>query len=443
MRIIIIGAGRVGQTLIDNLQEENDLILVDTDNDRLDELAYEYEVLTINGDGTKLEVLEKAGIDRADMVIASTGDERTNIVACGTAKTTTDVFTIARVKRRSLLNTWQQTEKAYNVDFMVCSDLLAAEAIFRVAGVPRALDTDTFGSGLIRMAEFEISEDIPLAGSTIETIDDTDRITYAGIIRDGNVIVPDGQTTIAPGDRIIVIGSPEQIRKVAEMVAGRKSKSLREVAIIGGSEVGFQAARVFQQHGYKTRLVERDRTKAREIAEILPKVTVLHHDATDIDFLEREHIHQADIVVTALNRDERNLLVGLVSGQLGASRTVSLVHQPKYGRLFETVGIDAAVSAREETAEEITRFTRRSGTEKVALIEEGAEIIELRVGPESGLLDRSIAEADKQLSPPLVIGGVVRDGQFITPRGDVEIEIGDHVVIFARSEDVNELLSHL
>ena len=158
MHVVIIGAGEVGTSTAASLASDHDVVVIDCDADRTEDLKYQYDVLTITGDGTDSSVQERADVAGADMLIACTDDDRTNLVACGTAKTFGDPFTIARVKSTSYLKTWERDETAFGVDFLVCTDLLTAENIVRVIGLPAAVDVDPFAGDLVQMAEFEIGE---------------------------------------------------------------------------------------------------------------------------------------------------------------------------------------------------------------------------------------------------------------------------------------------
>ncbi|AGB31589.1 potassium transporter peripheral membrane component [Natrinema pellirubrum DSM 15624] len=443
MYVIIVGAGEVGRSIAANLEDGHDVVVIDRDADVVEELTYSLDVLTIRGDGTDLEILREADLERAELVIACTDNDETNAVVCGAAKAATDVFTVARVRRRTLLETWQGSQGAFGVDFMVCTDLLTARAIFRISGLPSAHDVDTFAGGLVRMAEFDIPTDSPIVDLTVSEADCYDSLTFAAIFRDDEMIVTRGDTHIRAGDRVVVIGSPDSINEFADEVA-TKPDDAEEVVIVGGSEVGYQAAREFEDHGFRPRLIERDHERAREIAESLPNTMVMESDATNSEFLAREHVGEADVVVAALDSDEKNLLVSLLADRLGVDRTVAIIENPEYADLFETVGIDVAINPREETAEEIIRFTRTDNTEKIAMLEhDRAEVIEIEIGPESVLAGREIVDATDDLPPGVVIGAISRSGDHITPRGSTVIEPGDHVIVFVDAtvlDDVLELI---
>ena len=248
MRVLIIGAGQVGESIAADLAHAHDVVIIERDPDRCEELTYSLDVLTINGDGTAVSTLEEAGIADADMVVASTDDDETNIVACSTAKAVSDAFTIARIKHTEYLRTWERSRKAFGIDFMVCTNLLTAENIVRVIGLPAARDVDPFADGLVQMAEFVVSEESPLVGQTVSEADQFDSLTFASIIREHEIVIPRGETLIEAGDRAVVIGSPGSVRGFAAEVAPEEHVGTsEEVVIVGGSEIGYHTARLLGQ----------------------------------------------------------------------------------------------------------------------------------------------------------------------------------------------------
>ncbi len=438
---MIVGAGAVGRAIAENLEDGHDVVVVDREEDVVEELTYELDVLAIAGDGTEISTLERAGVDEADIVIACTDSDETNVVICGASKTASDAFTIARVRRRTLLETWKGSEGAFGVDFMVCTDLLTAEAIFRITGLPGARDVDSFAGGLVRMAEFEIDEESAVAGQTVEEADRYDSLTFAAVFRDDEMFVATGETVMCAGDRVVVIGSPESVSHFAGEISETESGGSKEVVIVGASEIGFQAAREFEEHGHRPRLIEQDPVRAREVAEKLPNTLVLESDATDVDFLAAEHVDEADILIAALDSDEKNLLEALLAHRVGVDRTVAVIENVEYATLFETVGVDVVINPREETAEEIVRFTRTDNTEKVVMLEhDRAEVIEIEVGPNSKLVGRTIADATADLPDGVVIGAISRRGKLITPRGTTSVQLGDHIVVFVDAAVLDQVV---
>jgi len=443
MRVVIVGIGDVGSSIANSLAETHDVVVIDTNPETVERITYNIDVLAIEGDGASSSTLREAGVDDADILIASTDDDETNIITCGTAKTLGDPFTIARIKEPKFLETWRQSSGAFGVDFMVGTTLLTAETVVRVIGLPSARDVETFAGGRVQMAEFEIPETSPVAGQTVQEADRFESLTFAAIRRPDDLIIPTGQTTIEAHDEVVVIGSEESVRAFSAEVSPHAG-DVDDVLIIGGTEIGCQIARLLGERGLNPRLVEHDSKRARELAEQLPNTTILEHDGTDRDFLEREHVAEVDTVVAALARNERNLLVTLLTKRLGAERAVAIVDDTEYAELFEAVGVDVAISPREATAEEITRFTRERRAKSVSLIEnDRAEVIEIEVAEDSVLAGQMIGESVQNLPDGVVIGAITRNGDFVVPRGDTVIEVGDNVVVFVDTAVLDEVATKL
>jgi trk system potassium uptake protein TrkA len=443
MRVVIVGAGLVGTSIAENLATDNDVIVVEDDPDRADQLQFDLDILSVLGDGTSLATLQEAGIDEADMFIACTDDDRTNLVACGTAKAIGDPFTIARVKSAEYLRTWQRKHGAFGADHLVCSDLLTAENIVRVIGLPAAIDLDPFADGLVHMAEFEIAADSPIAGQTVVEADRFESLTFAGLFRDDAVRIPSGETRIEAGDRAVVIGSPASVRQFSDdLDLSTTPNEADEIVITGGSEIGYHTARLLEEQGFEPRLIEGDQARAQKLAEDLPKTVVMHQDATDTEFLSREHVDKADVVIATMPSDERNLLVAVLAKRLGVDRVIAVVNNDEYVTLFEEIGIDVAVNPRGVTAEEITRFSFESVAENLSVLEnDQAEVLELELDSDSSMVGYTIRELDSELSGQFVVGAITRDGALITPRGDTTLEAGDHVIIFVQTSFADEIIA--
>ena len=441
MRITVVGAGEVGRAIAATLADLHEVVVVDCDERVVNELAYAYDVLAVHGDGRDIETLREAEIDRTDLVIACTDDDDVNTAICATVAAVSDAFTIARVRHRTLFETWNDYPGAFDVDFMICTELLTSEAAFRIAGLPAAQEVDTFANGLVRMAAFEIDSGSPLVDRTLREIDLDRSVTVAAIFRGDELVLPTGETVIQATDRIVVIGSSSGVTDVANRISLSSRSPTDEVIIAGASEIGFQIARLFEEHGYRPRLLEQKSDRARNAAEALPNTTVLEGDPADVGLLDREHISDADIVIAALPNDERNLLVSLIASQSGVGETVAIVENRAYADPFEAAGIDVTVNPREETAEEIIRFTRLIPTEKIVLLDhDRAEVVEIVVTEGSTLADRKISDSTASLPDEVIIGAISRSGELVTPRGTTVIKPGDHVILFVDTDVLEEVI---
>ncbi|PSP18510.1 Trk system potassium transporter TrkA [Halobacteriales archaeon QH_10_67_13] len=438
MRVIIVGAGQVGTAIAGDLAGDHDVVVIDTDESRVDELQYEYDVLTVAGDGASLPVLERAGVEDADRFIACTDEDRTNLVACGAARTICDPFTIARTKNVDYLRTWERTNDAFGVDYVVCSTLLAAETIVRVVGLPAAVNVKPYAGGLVYMAEFEINEASPIVGQTIAEADRFDSLTFAGLLRDGDAVLPGGDTRFEPEDRVVVIGTPRSVQLFAADAAPEKTPDeADDIVVVGGSEIGYHTARLLGKRRFTPRLVESDPDRARELAERLPDTLVMENDATDAEFLDRERIDEADVLVTTLGTDEQNLLTALLAKRLGCRQIIALVDNAEYVPLFEAIGVDVTVNPRQTTAEEILRFSFESAAENLTVLEgHQAEVLELELEADSPLAGRTIAGLDRAIPGSFVVGAITRDRAYVEPRGETTLEAGDRIVVLADTDSV-------
>ena len=374
MRVIIVGAGEVGSHIAASLADDHEVIVVDIDPETIEDLTYSTDVLAIEGDGTTIETLQEAVIAKAELLVASTEDDKTNLVTCMTAKTAGDIFAIARVRGAKFYDTWTQSNGAFDVDFMVSTDLVTAEKVVRILGFPSAVDVEPFAQNRVEMAEFEIQADSEIVDQTIETADRFDALTFAALVRDSNIVIPRGGTRIEAGDKVIVIGRPDRVRAFSNVVAPtNQSDGIQDFVVVGGSDIGYHIADSLEQRGFRPRLIVESGDRARHLAEQLP-------DITDLDFFLRENVDDADAVIAAADSDEENLLVSLLAMKIGVDRTVAVVEAAEYAGLFEDVGIDVAINPRDTTAEEIVRYTRDRTIEKLSLIEDRqAEVLEIEI----------------------------------------------------------------
>lgn len=445
MEIIIVGGGLVGTTIARDFQSEHDITIIEEDADRAQEIEVRYDVLVMEGNGTKLQTLEEAGAPDADILLASTNDDETNLVACATAKVISDAFTVARVRSIEYYNTWQQNRRTFGVDHMACTDLLTAQEIVNLLSLPAAHYVQNFSNDLVLMAEFDVSEESAIAGHTVSEADRFDSLTFAALIDNGSVTIPDGKSVIHPGNRVLVIGSPVSVRAFSnELVADAPDDDDDEVVVVGGSGIGYQIARLLSDRDFSAVLLEEDSVRARKLAEDLPDVRIINTGTKDVAFLESENLGDADSLVAALPSEADNLLECMLAKELGIDRTIAITDHPKFIGLFERIGVDVALCPRNLVAAEIIGYTQDWNSEKIALVETGlAEVVEIEIDEDSILANRDIESAQAELSHDIVIGSIIRDGEFIKPRGETVVRPGDHIVIFVRTQAVDEAIRRI
>jgi trk system potassium uptake protein TrkA len=431
VRIILIGAGQVGSTIVEALHDEHDVTVIDLDEGRLTALSYRYDVRTIEGNGATSSVLQDAGILEADLMIACTSRDEINLVASMLAKRLSDVQTIVRATNVEYLDAWR--ERQIEVDFVVSSELETAHAVSGHIGIPAARQTDVFADGQVQIVEFDVPTDAPQDGVIGRKLRDAEipaDSKVASIIRGERAIVPRGEEEILPGDRIIVIGSPASARAWSRVMA-RDDQSVDDVVIFGAGQTGLAIARVLTLEGIRVRIVESRAERAREVAEELPDARVFHATGIDPDFLERERIGQSRAAIFAMREDAKNLYAATLARVHGVKFTIGIVHDPISIEVFERAGIDVAVNPRSVTAEEMVRFAHDPRIRQLAMLEgDRFEILDITVREESELVRRPFKQLPMTGS---LIGAIIRDGTAIFPHGDDMLEPGDRAIIFTES----------
>ncbi len=445
MQIVVLGAGQVGATIVEALHVDHDLTVVDLDAVRLQALSYRYDVRTVKGNGATRRVLQDAGVERAALVIACTSRDEINLVAGTLAKKLSDAQTIVRTSNPEYIEAWQ--ERQIDVDFMVSSELETAHAVSRTIGVPAAKQTDVFAEGQVQIVEFDVPKDgapanessdayaevvgLPLKRATVPADS-----KVASIIRGDRMLVPRGDESILPGDRIIVIGSPDAAREWSRLMA-RGERPVDDVVVYGAGATGLAIASILLDQRIRVRLVEPDEERAREVAEALPEARVYCATGVDPDFIERERIGQARAAVFAMREDSKNLYAAALAKVHGIGFTIGIVHEPISVAVFEHAGIDVAVNPRSVTAEEIVRFAHDPRIRQLAMLEgDRFEILDITVREESKLVGTPFKELPMTGS---LIGAIVRDGSAIFPHGGDQLEPGDRAIIFTESKRVAEV----
>jgi trk system potassium uptake protein len=444
MKIVVLGAGQVGATIVEALHEDHEVTVIDLDGARLQAIAYRYDVRTVKGNGATRRVLQEAGIDRAALMIACTSRDEINLVAATLVKKLSEAQTIVRTSNPEYLEAWQ--ERQIEVDFMVSSELETARAVSQTIGVPAAKQTDVFADGQVQIVEF----DVPAEGLGGTTTNAYDRIVglqlkeatvpadskVASIIRADRMLVPRGDESILPGDRIIVIGSPDAAREWSRIMS-RGEQLLDDVVVFGAGATGLAIARVLLDQRIRVRLVESDQERAQEVAEELHGARVYCATGIDADFLERERIGQASAAIFAMREDSKNLYAAMLAKVRGVGFTIGIVHEPVSVEVFERAGIDVAVNPRSVTAEEIVRFAHDPRIRQLAMLEgDRFEILDITVRETSKLVRRRFKELPMTGS---LIGAIVRDGSAIFPHGEDQLEPGDRAIIFTESSRVPEV----
>ncbi|MBE9564882.1 MAG: Trk system potassium transporter TrkA [Proteobacteria bacterium] len=437
MNIIILGAGQVGSSVAQNLSSEaNDITLVDTNVSLLEELSDRLDIQTVGGHASHPDVLKKAGISDADMLVAVTNSDETNIVACQIAHSLFHTPTkIARVRSQEYLKYKELfNDKILPIDVLISPEQLIAEHIQRLIEYPGALQVMDFAGGRARLVGVTAYYGGPLVGHEISDLRKhmpgvDSRV--AAIFRRGKGIVPKGNQVIEADDEVFFIAAKKDIRAVMSELR-KLDKPIKRIMLAGGGNIGKRLAEALESK-YSVKILERDKERAQQLSCDLNKTIVLLGDTADEDLLLEENIDQMDVFCALTNDDEANILSSMLAKRLGARKVMSLINRHAYVDLMESDGaIDVAISPQQITISGLLAHVRRGDVVSVHSLRRGAaEAIEAIAHGDS---DKSkvVGKTIDQIELPegTTIGAIIRGDEVIMAHHDVLIENDDHLILF-------------
>jgi len=431
MKILVIGAGLVGATVVEALHGDHDLTVVDLHQAKLKPLAQLYDVATFKADASSRRDLVEAGIAEAGLVIACTSRDDANLVAGTFARSLAPgATTIIRTSSPEYADLWR--EGHLDVDFVVSTELETARAVSAAIGMPTARHTDTFADGQVQIVEFDVGPEArgDVGGTQLRAARLPNDSRVAGIIRDGRAILPRGDAVIEPGDRVVVIGSPRAAREWGDLLCPPRS-DVRDVVVFGAHELGTAIACALADQAISVRVIEPDSVRCELIAERLPEARVFKTTGLDPTFLRREGIARVQAAIFAMRDDARNLFAATLARAHGVPYTIALAHDPVSAEVYEQGAIDVTIDPRRVTAEEIVRFAHDPRTKQVSMLEgDRFEILDITTRPESEYVGLSLRQMPIRGA---LIGAIVRNGEAVFPRSDDVLRAGDRVIVFTES----------
>lgn len=435
MHIVIIGAGQVGSFIARNLCIEHDIIVIEKDQETAERLRESYDVIVMQGDGEDISVLKEAQIEKAAILLAVSGDDRTNIMASTYSATLGVPKIIVRVRNPNFL---EYPKLIKNVDISVVHPWeIISEKIASLIGSPFAWKTETLAMGKIKMFKLKVEDNTPIVGITLAELGTPKAWIFVAVSRNGQISIPTGETKFQAGDYVFALGVPEILGKLKELF-GVREQEIKSAVVVGGGRLGRGAARLLAKNNISTKLVESNPERARKAAEDLDHVLVFKGDATDTETLKEAGIESADYFMALTGDDENNVLSALLARNLGAKRTAVLYTKPDYIDVIEAIGVDRAISVRLSVANEILSLLHMHGVAHVALVEEGrAEVLEFDIKPETKIIGTPLKDVD--FPEGSIVGIVLRGEEVIIPRGNYIAALGDRVIIFTLPEAVRKV----
>uniref|UniRef100_A0A7C3RBX4 Trk system potassium transporter TrkA n=1 Tax=Archaeoglobus fulgidus TaxID=2234 RepID=A0A7C3RBX4_ARCFL len=431
MRIVIAGAGEVGYNLAASLAPNHDVIVIEKDPSRF-ERVFELDVVAINGNAANLKVLRDAGVDKADVFLAVTGNDETNLISGLAAKKIGAKNVIVRVENPEYVDRPVVKDHPLGYDVLICPQLSLAQEAARIIGIPGAIEIVTFSGGKVEMIEFQVMEGSKADGKTIAELNLPHNMVIALIYRNDHIEIPRGDTVLRAGDRVAIVSKAEDV----DMLKGIFGPPVtRRVTIFGASTIGSYTAKILSKSLVSVKLIDSSIERCEMLSSELEGVKIVCGDATDIEFLTDEEIGKSDAVLAATESDEKNLLISLLSKNMGAKIAIAKVEKREYVKLFEAVGVDAALNPRSVTYNEVTKLLRKMRVETLAEIE-GTAVVEVVVRNM-----KLVGKALKDLNLPkdTIVGAILRGDECIIPRGEAIIEYEDRLLVFTGWDEIERI----
>lgn len=443
MRIIIIGAGKLGYSIAELLsKEEYDIVVVDQNADRLEIVKETLDVMTMEANGSSPITMNDPEIKDSDVLIAVTANDEVNMVSCILAKKHGIKHTVARIRDMQFISEAKEYLKSnFDIDLMLNPEMLTAMEINRILMVPAALNVEDFADGKVRLFETKVKSESALIHIPLKDLDIPKDILAAMIFRGHQMIIPHGNDCLMPFDNVYFIGAPQSIENFSNNLVQQNSSKVRNVMIIGAGRTGRFLAYSLDKMGVNVKVVDKDREVCRQISEKLDRGSAIHGDGTDIDLLIEEGIKEADAVACLTKDDNLNLLMALLCKHMGAKKTIVHVARSEYIDLMEKVGIDVVLSSRFLAASEILTYVRKGGIVSVSLLAGAkAEAMELIVQENSPVSGKKLMDAG--LPRECLVCAHVRDGIASIPRGDTLLEPDDRIILLVDKNHSKRVLPY-
>lgn len=446
MEIIIVGCGKVGLSLAEQLgNEEHNLVMVDTSHERILSISEELDALKLEGNGASINTLFEAGIETADLLIAVTGSDELNLLCCLIAKKAGHCHTIARVRNPIYSKEIDFIKKQLGISMIINPELAAATEISRILRFPSAIRIDTFAKGKVELLKFKIKPEFHLNGLSVMDVDSQLRcdVLFCGVERGDHVAIPDGNFILRDGDMVSIIASPRNSAEFFRKI-GIQTNQVKNTMIVGGGTIAFYLAKMLTAMHIRVKIVERDKKRCEQLNALLDDALIINGDGTDKKVLMEEGLTNAESFVTLTNMDEENVLLSLFAKENSPAKLVTKVNRIAFDELIGSLDIGSIIYPKYITADYIIQYVRAmqnsigSNVETLYKILDGrAEALEFAIQEESPVTGVSLMEIN--LKDNLLIGCINRNGEVHIPRGQDSIQVGDTVIVVTTQKGLQDI----
>ena len=446
MRIIVVGSGKIGTTLIASLVAEgHDVTAIDNNGEVLTELTNIYDVMGVTGNGADCETLEEAGAATADLVIAVTDSDEVNMLCCYIARQIGAAHTIARIRNPEYTDQIYKMRHIFGLSMAINPERMAAEELYHILRLPSAVKIETFSHRKFQMIEIILKADSPLVGMPLSQVRTRFKAKFLICVvqRGAQVFIPDGNFVLQSGDKVGLTAAHGEMQKILKDI-GILQKQARNVMILGGSRTGYYLAKRLTAGGNNVKIIEQRVDLCEELCDLLPKATVIHGDGANQELLLEEGLEDMDAFVSLTGMDEENILLSFFASAHQVPKVISKVSRDELGTIAQRLGLDCIVSPRKITADVLVRYARAlenasgSNVETLyKLMDDGAEALEFNAKDDPRLV--RIPLRTLETKSQVLIAGILRNRDVIIPSGEDMILPGDKVVVIAAAQHLQDL----
>lgn len=444
MEIVISGLGSVGTTLMQELADEgHNIVVIDVNAQKIETAVNQFDVKGVIGNGASSSVLKEAGVQHCDLFIGATNHDELNILCCIIAKKLGAKKTIARASKPEYVDLFK-SDGDLGLSLMVNPQYEAALEISRMLRFPSAIKVNEFSNGKVELVEFLVSEDSPLVGLPLKKLGVVfkEKVLVCAAQRDGKAIIPTGDFVIREGDRLFVTATMKHISLFFKHLGW--NRQAKDAIIVGGSTTAYYLCKELDKLGIHAKLIEKDAQKAAMFSEDFKKINVILGDGTDQELLLEEGLATTDAFVALANMDEQNIIMSMFATSQDVPKVITKIDQLGYYDMLQKSGIYSAVSTKTSTTDRIIRFVRLIGNAQGStvkrvfhIIDDSTEILEFEAKENFKRFDVPIQQLN--LKKHLLVAGIIRKGELITPSGQDVIKLGDNVIIVTLEEGLDDL----
>jgi trk system potassium uptake protein len=438
VRVVIVGIGEVGFNTAQMLSREGHrVVAVEQDEALVEHASQQLDALVMQGNGASPKVLREAGIESSDLLVAVTSTDEVNIVACLAAKAQGVARTVARVHSSDYYDKKEPFARdLLGIDLVISTEHMAAKEIRESLLVPGAVNVESFAGGSIDVVEVILNKGSPAVDRPVREVKLPEQSLIVGVVRDGEALVPKGDTVLRSRDHIFLVCRQRDATEVVGAVA-TDTEPVDDAVILGAGRIGLLLALALEDIGISVKVIEKDPARARHAASKLRKALVLQDEGVSREFLLQERVDKTDAFVAVTGDDRTNLLAAMNARRLGSRMTISGISRGEFAPLAEALGVDVTVSPRLLAAGAILRFVRRGDVAAVFLLESGAQMIELGVPKGCRVAGKPLAQVD--FPEGAIVGAVAREEEVLIPTGRDVLRAGDKVVVFTVESAVDEV----